>query len=435
MSEPLRSVEGMDEVAEVTAEAVMAHVLDALIPNQMDANQGAARLAAGMRDALAYAATNPHIYTHLVGDAGRRAAEGAALLEIALRVHIPEGRVRDLARVATVAGREVPELWRRAHEGFAPFPLVEATTDAIARLRPGTGATDAEHAAAADAIALVDAQTAQWVLSLTAGAFRRRLRILIDRLDPHGMTARHAYALEQRRVVIDDPEDGMAWVHVLMPAIDAIAFRRRATATAKHLQKDAREGRNRDQIRADLASAWLRGVGTPTATKVKVFVTVPVGLIGGTATGADGSCTLCGGTGITEQARIVGGDTLDPLTAKQLFIDADTYRRLIVDPVHGVVVDLDRRRYRPTTAQRDLLVLTHGTCARDGCDRLALDSDIDHILEWARGGRTNLNDLRPLCPPDHTVRHGTRIRYRARPDGTTQIHTPTGHTSERPPPF
>lgn len=227
----------------------------------------------------------------------------------------------------------------------------------------------------------------------------------------------------------------MAWVHVLMPAIDAIAVKRRSTATAKHLQKDAREGRSRDQIRADLASAWLRGVGTPTATKVTVFVTVPVGLIGGVAIGSDGECTLCGGSGAAQQARIAGGDALDPLTAKQLFLDATTYRRLIVDPVQGVVVDLDRRRYRPTKAQRDLLVLTHGTCARDGCDRLALDSDIDHIIEWCRGGRTNLADLRPFCPPDHTTRHRTRIRFHTRSDGSTQVRTPTGFVSERPPPF
>lgn len=227
----------------------------------------------------------------------------------------------------------------------------------------------------------------------------------------------------------------MAWVHVLMPAIDAIAFQRRATATAKHLQKDAREARTRDQIRADLASAWLRGVGTPTATKVKVFVTVPVGLVGGIAAGADGRCTLCGGSGIADQARVVGGDALDPLAAKQLFLDAVTYRRLMVDPVRRTVVDLDRRRYRPTTAQRDLLVPTHGTCARDGCDRLALDADIDHVIEWSRGGRTDLRHLRPLCPPDHATRHRTGIRFRARADGSTQVHTPTGFVSERPPPF
>lgn len=425
----------MDEFESVTAEEAMAHALDELIPSQMTQNQGAARLASGIRAALDFAAANPHVYTDFTGDDGRRAAEGAALLEVALRVHIPEGRVRQLDGIARSASRHLPTLWRRALDGFAPIDLVGAAAEAIVRLFPAVDADEQQLAAAAAAIALVDEQTAAWVLTLTAAAFRRRLRVLIDLLDARSLTARHADALAQRRLIVDEPEDGMAWVHVLLPAIDAIAIKRRARITAKMMQKDAREGRSRDQIRADLASAWLRGVGTDTATKVKVFVTVPVGLIGGNTADADGTCAACGGSGVAEQARIVGGDTIDPLTARQLFLDAATYRRLIVDPVRKVVVDLDRRQYRPTKAQRDLLVLTFGTCARDGCDRLALDSDIDHILEWCRGGPTNLKKLRPLCPPDHTTRHGTRIRFHPRTDRTTQVTTPTGFVSAQPPPF
>ncbi len=420
---------------QVTAEEAMGYMLNDLIPSRHSANQGAARLADGISDALRFAAANPHIYTHLTGDDGLRAAESAVLLEVALRVQLPEGHIRGLARVATTARAQLPELWRRAREGFAAFSLVEATVDALVRLRPAVDATDAEREASAAAIAMVDSQASDWVLSLTPGAFRRRLRVLLDRLDARDTVRRHVDALDQRRVIFDDPEDGMAWIHVLVPAIEAIAAKRRATSTAKNLQKDRREGRSRDQIRADLVSAWLRGEGTPTATTVKVFVTVPVGLTAGTLVDEHGTCTVCGGSGWAEQARIVGGPTLDPLTAKQLFLDATSYRRLITDPVRGVIVDLDRRRYRPTKAQRDLLILQHGTCARDGCTRLAVDADIDHIIEWSRGGSTDLASLRPLCPPDHTVRHRTRIRFRSRPDGTAQVVTPTGLVSEAPPPF
>ena len=53
------------------------------------------------------------------------------------------------------------------------------------------------------------------------------------------------------------------------------------TATAKHMHKHERDGRTRDQIRADLFVAWLTGHGTPTAVKTKVFVTVPVQLLAG----------------------------------------------------------------------------------------------------------------------------------------------------------
>ena len=435
MSEPPRNVRGMEMVEAVSAERAMGFMLDALVPARLAANQGDARVAAGIADAFAFAAERPDVYTDLTGADGQRAAEQAVLLEVSLRVQLAPNRARDLAHTARVAARDLPELWRRALDGFAPFTLVEAAARALTALRPAIGATDAEVAASADAIALVDAQTAAWVMSVTPGAFRRRLRVPVDRLDPRAAAVRHVDAVSERRLVVDDPEDGMAWLHLLVPACEAIAIKRRATSTAKHLQKDARERRSRDQLRADLASAWLRGVGTPTEATVKVFVTVPASLVGGRVRGDHGECTMCGGTGRQAQAQIVGGPMLDPLTAQQLLLDAKSYRRLIVDPVSGAPVALDRRRYRPTKAQRDLLILRHGTCSRDGCDRLAVDADIDHILEWSRGGPTDIDNLRPLCPSDHATRHRTRIAFRTRPDGSTRVVTPTGAVSEEPPPF
>lgn len=425
----------MESVEAVSVAEAMGFVLDALVPARMLAHQAEARLAAGIRDALVFAAEQPHVYTELTGADGRRAAEQAVLLEVSLRVQLAPNRARDLAFAAHVAARDLPTLWQRALDGFAPFTLVEAAVGALTPLRAAVGAPDAEVSAAAEAIALVDAQTAAWVLSVTPGAFRRRLRVLIDRLDFRATSVRHVDARTERRLVVDDPEDGMAWVHLLIPAIEAIAIKRRATSTAKHLQKQAREGRSRDQIRADLASAWLRGECTDTAARIKVFVTVPAGIVGGALRGARGECTLCGGSGRTAQAQIVGGPVLDEATARQIFLDATSYRRLIVDPVRGVPVDLDRRRYRPTKAQRDLLILRHGTCSRDGCDRLAVDADIDHILEWSRGGPTDLAALRPLCPADHTARHRTALVFRTRPNGSTQVLTPTGAASAEPPPF
>jgi hypothetical protein len=95
---------------------------------------------------------------------------------------------------------------------------------------------------------------------------------------------------------------------------------------------------------------------------------------------------------------------------------------------------MDRRSRRATPAQRDWLVLQHGTCAVDGCTRLALDADIDHETPWARGGKTNLEELRPLCPRHHVDRHRTRAVYRSRPDGSVEVTTPTGFRSSAPPP-
>ena len=47
---------------------------------------------------------------------------------------------------------------------------------------------------------------------------------------------------------------------------------------------------------------------------------------------------------------------------------------MITDPIKAVIIDMDRRTYRPTQAQRDWLTLQHGTCSRDGCTHLAVDA-------------------------------------------------------------
>lgn len=112
-------------------------------------------------------------------------------------------------------------------------------------------------------------------------------------------------------------------------------------------------------------------------------------------------------------------------------MDAGSFRRVLIDPIDSVIVDMDRTRRIATPAQRAWLALQHGTCARDGCERLAIDADIDHEHAWATGGHTNVAELRPLCPRDHAARHRTRMRYRSRPNRTVEVTTPTGHTTGR----
>lgn len=216
----------------------------------------------------------------------------------------------------------------------------------------------------------------------------------------------------------------MSWFGVLTSTEEAVAAYQRVDAEAKKLRKDPNECRTLTQIRADLCMQWLRGVGTGTAVKTKVFVTIPVQLLTGDA---DAIAHLP-----APQAELVGHGPIDPLTAKQLFLDAGAFSRVIVDPIDSVVLDMERRSRRATSAQREWLILQHGTCSRDGCTRLAQQADIDHETPWSQGGRTNIDELRPLCPRDHVNRHLTRAVYRSRPDRTVEVTTPTGHRTRSP---
>ncbi|MFB8386270.1 DUF222 domain-containing protein [Microbacterium sp. NPDC055910] len=429
------------------AEEILGHLLDAALADHMDANRRLALRAGRIVEAIDTAVRHPYVYTSVEGRAGSNLAERAVIVDIALRLQLSERAVQDVARLVRDARARLPMLWQRAEEGFLSLSLVESAVTGAARLLPPFGACDDERAVSAAALRELDSRAEEWAVTVTPAGFRSRLARLLDTLDARTADARHTAALRDRKVLVEHVGDGMAWVSALVPSIDAVAIKRRLTATAKHLATHPHETRSRDQIRADLLSAWARGIGTPTAVKTKVFVTIPATLLAssskpgrGSAGGVDqaGASTGAGAdvrAGLGESATIVGHGPLSPLAAKQIFLDTNAFHRIITDPISGVILDMDRRTYRPTTAQRDWLTLQHGTCARDGCTRLALDADIDHTTPWAHGGPTNIRQLRPLCPPDHTHRHRTKLAYRTRDNGTVEVTTPTGFTSTEPPPF
>lgn len=399
--------------------------LDDLQCADIDLNRYAARRAAQIADAVSLARRNPEVYVFDDGAGAADEAERAAVFDISLRLKRSEEDVQSELMVVRTAMRQLPTLWSHARDGFVSMYLVGRAVGGLVRLRAPHGATQEQMDAEREAARRIDEATSEWAFSCSPTNFLRRLRRLVDRLDPASVEERHARALCDRRVSVAHEENGMSWFNAFIPTSEALAADRRLTATAKQLKhSDPCESRTIAQIRADLFSEWLRGVGTDRAAQTKIFVTIPVQLLDGANTAEVPTST----------AEIVGHGPIDPLTAKQMFLDVGVFRRVVVDPIRSVVVDMDRRSRHATQAQRDWLVLQHGTCSRDGCNRLALDADIDHRIPWTQGGRTNLDELRPLCPRDHKTRHKTRAVYRSRDDGTVEVTTPTGFRSAAPPP-
>lgn len=446
----------------VSAEEGLALLLDDVEAQHVEANHQSVRRASRIADAIEHAAANPWVYA----GHGPRAvdiAERSAVFEIAARLHLPEPQVRGISVAVRAAREQLPVLWASASKGFASFASIEVATNAVVALLPALGAGAADSSlegsgsadsaavardASAAAIAVFDEKVTEFAMHLSPAAFRSRVRRLVEQLSGQlGIelaARRHAFAMTERRVCVEPAGDGMAWVSALVPLIKAVAIKRRLTSTAKHRQKAGGRGLTRDQLRADLFCEWLMGDGTATAAKVKVFVTVPLDVLAGERLpGRAGGAHGAGGVGVwpaaaapaAATAELVGHGPIDPATARQLFFDAKAFHRIATDPVSGIKLDMDRRTYRPTTAQRDWLILTHGTCARDGCNRLALDADLDHQIEWARGGKTNYANLAPLCPADHVIRHRSRLTFRQRPDGTVNVTSPTGFHTQEPPPF
>ncbi|MFC0195286.1 DUF222 domain-containing protein [Microbacterium arthrosphaerae] len=403
---------------------------------QFEANRRAARQSEHLADVLDFARAHPELYVNtdfdpclggktppLGGDA--TLAERCAVLEASSRLHISEGEVRASAAVAQQARQELPRVWAAARDGRISLAHVKAVLGQMPAFE--------REAAAVDAF---DQLMRDVAVGSTVGSTRRQAREIADRLTACTRTQRHAAAFARRTVYVEDVADGMSWVYAMVSTERAHAIDRELSLTAKRMPVAQRDGRTTAQIRADLFADLLRGDPVE-RVKAKVLVTIPLDRLAPEARasvrdGVPGSPV--GGLDLNSDCLIPGVGPIDDATARQLLLDAGAFTRVITDPVTGVVLDMDRRARRATGAQREWLTLVHGTCARDGCDRLAIDGDIDHHCAYHGPGRgeTDIANLDPLCDPDHALKDTTLLRHRRRADGSVQIRFPSGHRTKNP---
>ncbi|WP_344097314.1 HNH endonuclease signature motif containing protein [Microbacterium deminutum] len=254
------------------------------------------------------------------------------------------------------------------------------------------------------------------------GTFRRKLRALIESVRSATLAERHEWAVQARRVVLEPSEDGMAWLHELLPAVEAHAIYGRLTATAKVLAARPDETRTLDQLRADvLGDILVDGVTDALPPEARgihatAAVTVPV-------------LALLGVDGEGRHSASVEGVGPIPLQrARELCGAADGWMRVLTHPETGVVLSVGRDRYRPPPELRRLVRWRAETCMAPGCNIPASRCEIDHTVAWDHGGTTALSNLHPLCKGHHTVKHHGRWSVEQVPDasGTLQWTSPTG---------
>lgn len=391
--------------------------LDEARAAQVDANRAHARQWSALAELMRLARANPHVFLRPAGLAQNDVfalAEEAAAFDAGLRLHLSPGQVRNLAYQGQVLEDRMPRL----RAAFAAGETTASHVDAALSLLAGW--TDE------DAVEVFDEQIVEAAQTLSLQAFRNRARRLKGKLFREPAEARHARAFADRRVAVEPEEDGMAWIHLFVSAPDAVRILSRLNATARAVQKKTKISepgwRSRDRIRADLAVAWLAGDGTPTAAKVRPILLVPIlSMIG------EGS----------EPIELPGYGTIDRVTAAKLFEQAPSFRRVGTDPFTGEKLVYDHRRYRPTRAQRDWIAMRFENCIDPACARPVGDTDVDHLEEWVRDrGRTNDDNLFPLCEKGNRRKNLSRFGYEHRGNGRVAITTPTGLTVySEPPPF
>ncbi|KAA9145664.1 DUF222 domain-containing protein [Microbacterium lushaniae] len=255
------------------------------------------------------------------------------------------------------------------------------------------------------------------------GTFHRLLRKLVETVRAASLEERHRDAVAARRVVIEPSEDGMAWLLVHMPAVEAQAVHNRITAIAKVLGAEDDDERTLDQLRADVVGDLLvDGVvaahpGAAQGIRATVAVTVPA-----LALLSDDLAQEC------EPALVEGVGPIPIERARELCGTADGWMRILTHPENGMVLSVGRKKYQPPKALQRLVRWRAGRCMAPGCGLPASRCQIDHQTAWEDGGRTELTNLAPLCQGHHTVKHhgGWVVRQREGSNGAIEWTSPLG---------
>jgi hypothetical protein len=332
-------------------------------------------------------------------------ARRAFVCEIAAALHLPDRTAENLIRTSQALVNELPATLLALGEGRLSYRHAQILVDHSYGLEPAS-------------VRDLEARMLPVAQKNTPSRFEQSVRRTRERLNPESMVVRQTKAVAERGTELLPEQDGMVFIGAHVAAAVGVAIDNRVTAIARSLQCDD-EQRTLGQLKADVFADLLLDVGTqpvgqhdstnrdaanrdaakagrdsdPVARyrsiRPTLLVTVP-------------AMTLLERT--DEPGTVEGYGPIDAATARELASFSKTMRRMITDPVTGVVLAFDRRRYRIPKDLRTWLRVRDGTCRFPSCNRRAGACEIDHTEDWALGGPTDHDNLAHLCKKHHTLK-------------------------------
>ncbi len=340
-------------------------------------------------------------------------AAGAAAAEIRAALRLTRRTADHELATALDLTERLPRLWEALAAGH--LDVGRART-----ILAGTGHLSEDTARAVVGRILDEAA------GLTTGQIRARLRRLCIEADPDQAQDRFREAIAERRVVAEATDAGTA--HLLLfdlPPDRVAAIRHRINQMAHHL-RGRDQTRSMDQLRADIALDLLEGRG-PSGRAVNGRGVVDITVDLETLVRLAATPGELGGHGpvIADLARQVAEENLDA-----------EWRYTITHPDSGQPLRTGTTRRRPTADQRRRVHARDRTCIFPGCRVPAKQCDLDHRILYSHGGPTTTDNLGPVCPHDHDLRHRYGWTYQPIRNDDYLWTSPLGHqytTSGKPP--
>jgi hypothetical protein len=339
------------------------------------------------------------------------AAVGA---EVAAAFRISLGMAGSYMRYALAMRERLPQVaavFRAGGIDYRLFQTMVFRTDLI---------TDAAALARVDGELAVRAS--RWP-SMTQGRLSAEIDRVVAHRDPDAVR-RNRERVKGREVAIWESESGISEMYGRLFSTDAAALEQRLDALAATVC-DA-DPRTRDQRRADALGALAAGAeqlvcgcgsadcsapGPPPRSTVVIHVVAEQATVEGRG---------------STPAVVAGLEELIPaeLVAELAKSARLTLLSLPTGPESG---------YTPSAKLAEFVRCRDLTCRAPGCDRPAVQCDIDHTIPYAQGGATHASNLKCLCRLHHLMKtfwdwcdeqlsDGTVI-WRL-PDGQTYVTTP-----------
>ncbi|MGH8889122.1 MAG: DUF222 domain-containing protein [Acidothermaceae bacterium] len=285
-------------------------------------------------------------------------------------------------------------------------------------------------------IAAVEARVIERAPIQTPAQFTRSVRRAVIAVAPEAAAVRRARALRSRGVRKVAYPDGMAAVIATMDAADAetvylaldAAARKAAAADGAPGNAAAADGSvgaaggSAPSIyarRADALLVWandaLADPDLPRKQGRRVEVQVVIDLP-----------TLLGAA--DNPAELIDYGPITSGAARELAADA-AWRRLVVDPVDGHLLDYGTTVYRPPQKLADYLVARDRRCRFPGCGRQGDGCDFDHVIPFGTpGGVTAARNCCCLCRYHHRMKTHGGWRLQLHEDSSVTWTSPTGRT-------
>jgi Domain of unknown function (DUF222) len=256
------------------------------------------------------------------------------------------------------------------------------------------------------------------------GRFRATVAAAVLAVDPAPAVERLERAMSERCVRSRPGEDGMASVWALLPAEGAGALLAAVESLASVTSID--DPRTADQRRADalvdLGVAALHDPDLPRAQGMRPHIQVTIGL--STLLGLD-----------EHPAQLAGHGAVPAEVGRRIAADpTGTWRRLVLAPLDGGLLDYGRSTYRPPADLGRFVIARDRECVFPHCRRSALHCDLDHQIRYADGGTTGPANTAPLCPRHHRCKDDGGWHVARQPDGSYTWTSPTGRGYRKRPP-